>query len=112
VDTVREPLVILDEGLRVISANKSFYGMFRVSKEEIEGQLIYELDNRQWDIPELKRLLVEILPLDTEIEDFLVEHEFPGIGRKRMLLNARKVSQKEGAGKPMILLAMEDVTDK
>ena len=112
IETVREPLVVLDEGLRVVSANRSFYETFAVSKEETEGRIIYELGNRQWDNPDLRRLLGEILPKNSEFHDFLVEHDFPGIGRRRMILNARKIVQKEGAGKAMILLAIEDVTDK
>ncbi len=112
VETVREPLVVLDEGLRVVSANRSFYRVFHVSTEETEGHLIYELGNRQWNIPDLRRLLGEILPQNSEFDDFLVEHDFGGIGRKRMILNARKVVQREGTGKAMILLAIEDVTDK
>ena len=112
VETVREPLVVLDEELRVVSANRSFYRTFAVPKEETEGRLIYELGNRQWDIPDLRRLLGEILPQNSEFDDFPVEHDFPGIGRRRMILNARKVVQREGTGKPMILLAIEDVTDK
>ena len=112
VESVREPLVILDEGLRVISANKSFYDMFRVSKETTEGRFIYELGSGQWNVSELKSRLAEILPFNTEFENFVVEYEFPDIGPKRMILNARKILQKEGALKPMILLAVEDVTDK
>jgi hypothetical protein len=86
--------------------------MFSVPKKETEGRLIYELGNRQWDIPDLRRLLGEILPQNSEFNDFPVEHDFPGIGRKRMILNARRVVQRRGNGKSMILLAMEDVTDK
>jgi two-component system CheB/CheR fusion protein len=112
VETVRQPLVVLDEGLRVVSANRSFYRAFRVSKEETEGSLIYELGNRQWDNSDLRMLLGEILPQNSKFDDFPVEHDFPGAGRRRMILNARKVAQREGTGKPMILLAIEDVTDK
>lgn len=112
VETVREPLLVLDEELRVISANRSFYKKFAAPKEETEGRFIYELDNRQWDIPDLRRLLEEILPQNSKFDDFPVEHEFPGMGRRRMILNARKIVQRQGAGKAMILLAIEDVTDK
>jgi PAS domain S-box-containing protein len=112
VETVREPLVVLDEGLRVVSANRSFYKTFAVRKEETEGRLIYELGNRQWDNPDLRRLLGKILPRNSQFDDFPVEHDFPGMGRRRMILNARKIVQKEGSGKAMILLAIEDVTDK
>jgi two-component system, chemotaxis family, CheB/CheR fusion protein len=112
VETVREPLIVLDEGFRVASVNRSFYRAFQVSKEETEGRLIYELGNRQWDIPDLRRLLEEILSKNHEFDDFRVEHDFPGIGRRHMILNARKIVRKEGAGKGMILLAIEDVTDR
>jgi two-component system, chemotaxis family, CheB/CheR fusion protein len=112
VEAVREPLVVLDEGLRVVSANRSFYKAFAVRKEETEGRLIYQLGNRQWDNPDLRRLLGEILPQNSEFNDFPVEQDFPGVGRRRMILNARKVVQREGAGKATILLAIEDVTDR
>jgi two-component system CheB/CheR fusion protein len=104
--------MILDEDFHVISANWAFYKMFRVPKEETEGHLLYELGNHQWDIPKLRKLLGEILPHNEKFEDFEVEHDFPGIGHKRMLLNARRIIQKETGSKPMILLAMEDVTAK
>jgi two-component system CheB/CheR fusion protein len=112
VETVREPLLVLDEKLRVLSANQSFYKAFAVPKEETEGSLIYELGNRQWDNPDLRRLLGEILPRNSQFSDFLVDHDFPGIGRKRMILNARKIVPSKGDAKAMILLAIEDVTDK
>ena len=112
VETVREPLVVLDGGLKVMFANKAFYRTFQVSKEETEKRLIYELGNGQWDIPELRRLLGEILPQNNKFEDFRVEHDFPGIGRKRMLLNARRIVGKVGDEGAMILLAIEDVTRK
>jgi two-component system CheB/CheR fusion protein len=112
VETLREPLVILDEDLRVIFANWAFYKTFRVSKKETDGHLVYELGNHQWDIPTLRKLLGEILPHNEKFEDFEVEHEFPDVGHKRMLLNARKIVQQEIGVKPMILLAIEDVTGK
>jgi two-component system CheB/CheR fusion protein len=112
VETVREPLVILDDDLRVISANWAFYKTFQVSKGETEGQLFYDLANHQWDIPKLRKLLGEILPKNERFDDFVVEHEFSGIGWKRMILNARKIIQKETGARPMILLAIEDVTSK
>jgi len=112
VQTVRELLVVLDEDFRVTSANPAFYKTFQISKEKTEGQLLFELGNRGWDIPELRKLLGEILPKNEKFEDFVVEHEFPSIGRKRMVLNARKIIQKEIDVKPMILLAIEDATSK
>lgn len=109
VETVREPLVVLDGGLRVRSANRSFYQNFGVSPQETEGRLLYDLGNRQWDIPRLRTLLEEVLPQNKAFNDFEVEHNFPAIGRKVMLLNARtlwgEVNHTE-----LILLAIEDVT--
>ncbi|MDN3515147.1 MAG: PAS domain-containing protein [Candidatus Brocadia sp.] len=109
-ETIREPLVVMDADQRVVSANKSFYSTFKVTRKETEGRLIYELGNHQWDIPELRRLLREILPKNNYFEDFKVCHEFPVIGRRLMLLNARRIAN-EGAGSPMILLAFEDITN-
>lgn len=107
--TVRAPLMVLNGNLRVISANPSFYRTFNVTPKETEGHLLYDLGNGQWDIPELRELLEKVLPGNTIVEDFPVEHEFPGIGMRRMLLNARKISHKEPT-KELILLAIEDVT--
>jgi len=109
VATVREPLVVLDGGLRVRTANRSFYQTFQVKPGETEGRLLYDLGDRQWDIPALRRLLGEILPNDTVFNDFEVEHDFPAIGRKVMLLNARKL-WRAGNHTELILLAVEDVT--
>jgi PAS domain S-box-containing protein len=109
VATVREPLVILDGDLRVRTANRSFYRTFGVSPEETEGRLLYDLGNRQWHIPALRKLLGEVLPQNTAFNDFEVEHDFPAIGRKVMLLNARRICQK-GNHTELILLAIEDVT--
>jgi PAS domain-containing protein len=106
VDTVREPLVVLDAGLRVVSANRSFYKGFQVRPEKTEGQLLFELGNRQWDIPELRQLLEEILPERSTFRDFRVTHSFETIGRRTMLLNARQVRQ-EG----LILLVIADITE-
>src|SRR5208283_5279653 len=91
VDTVREPLLILDATLRVRSANRAFYQTFHVSPVETEGRLIYELGNGQWDIPDLRTLLEDIVPKSSVFNDFELEHTFPAIGRRVMLLNARKL---------------------
>jgi hypothetical protein len=109
VDTVREPFLILDEKLQVVTANKTFYFIFQVKPEETEGRLVYDLGNGQWNIPKLKTFLEDILPKNTYFENFRVEHDFPKIGRKVMMLNAREI---HGAGvkSPIILLAMEDIT--
>lgn len=108
-DTVREALLVLDGDLRVQSANRAFYRSFRVSPRDTEGQLLYELGSRQWDIPSLRALLEEALLDDASFDDFEIEHDFPEIGRKVMLLNARRLRQ-EGAER--ILLAIEDVTER
>jgi signal transduction histidine kinase len=111
VSTVREPLVVLDDELRVISANPSFYSTFKVTPQISEKALLYDLGNRQWDIPRLRELLEEVLPESNTVEDFEVEHDFPDIGQKTMLMNARRIQSKMGAA-PMILLAIEDITER
>ncbi len=108
VDTIREPLLILDATLRVRSANRAFYQTFQVSAAETEGQLIYELGNGQWDTPDLRTLLEDIVPKSSVFDDFELEHSFPVIGRRFMLLNARKLQS--GQHGELIVLAMEDVT--
>ncbi len=107
VETMREFLVVLDKDMRVISVNRSFCRKFKILKEEIENKSIFEINNRLWDIPELRKLLEEILPENNVFNDFEVEHEFPGIGFKKMLLNARRIYQ-DGAGTERILLAIEE----
>jgi len=108
VDTVREPLLILDATLRVQSANRAFYQTFHVSPEETVKRLIYELGNGQWDIPDLRTLLEDIVPKSSVFDDFELEHTFPVIGRRVMLLNARKLQA--GHHGEFLVLAMEDVT--
>ena len=110
VNTVREPLVVLDADLVVISANDVFHNMFQVTKNETDKQSFYTIGNRQWDIPKLRELLENILPENTFFNDFVVDHSFPAIGHRVLLLNARKIQVVKGQ-KPMILLAMEDVTE-
>jgi PAS domain S-box-containing protein len=111
VETVREPLIVLDSDLRVLSANRSFYESFKVTPNETVGNLIYNLGNRQWDIPRLRNLLEDILPKNNKFDDYEVEHVFSNIGHKIMLLNARRIIQKE-IGSQMILLAIEDITER
>ena len=111
VDTVREPLLILDATLRVRSANRAFYQTFHVSPAETEGRLIYELGNGQWDIPDLRTLLEDIVPKSSVFDDFELEHTFPDIGRRVMLLNARKVLY-EADSRANILLGIEDITQR
>src|SRR6187397_1983086 len=110
VDRVREPLLILDATLRVQSANRAFYQTFHVSAGETEGRLIYELGNGQWDIPDLRRLLEDIVRTSSVFNDFELEHTFPVIGRRVMLLNARKLEA--GQHGELLVLAMEDVTER
>ncbi|MGO9952300.1 MAG: CheR family methyltransferase [Dissulfurispiraceae bacterium] len=109
--TVREPLIVLDANFKVITANPSFYQNFRVTPEQTENHILYELGNGQWDIPELRRLLEEILPQSSVFNNFAVDHEFPSIGRRKMLLNASKIVQKE-PNDQLILLAIEDTTGR
>lgn len=111
VDTIREPLLVLDEDLRVVAASRSFCRFFQVSHEETDGQLLSEVGGGQWNIPALIEALRRILPQQGVIEAFEVEWEFPKIGRRVMLLNARKVVR-EGAARTAILLAIEDITER
>ncbi|TSJ36454.1 PAS domain S-box protein [Mucilaginibacter corticis] len=111
VQTVRESLVVLDPAFKVLSINDHFLKTFKVSKEETEGKLLYELGNGQWDIPKLKELLENILPTNNPVEEFEVEHDFPHIGKKLMLLNAHRI-ELEGQYKDRILIAIEDITDR
>lgn len=111
VETVREPLIILDGNLRIKTANKSFFDAFKVSKNETYNKLIFELGNGQWDISELKKLLKEILPKNSHLEDYEVTHTFDDIGTKTMMLNARRIVL-EGHKTELVLLAIEDITHK
>ena len=111
VETVREPLLVLDGELRVMRANPAFYRLFQTTREETENCLLYELGNGQWNIPELRRLLEEILPLNTRFNDFEVRHDFPDIGRRIMLLNARRIYHEDNKTR-FILLAIEDITER
>ena len=111
VETVREPLVVLDTDLRILTANHSFYQTFRVKPEATVGKLIQDIGNRQWDRPELKALFQAILAQGAQFNDFEVEHDFPGIGRKVFQLNARGISR-DDIGAPIILLALEDITQR
>jgi two-component system CheB/CheR fusion protein len=108
IDTVREPLVVLDGDMTVISASRSFYRRFGVVPENTVGRRIYDLGNRQWDIPALRELLENILPQQQSFEDFSVECDIPALGHCKMLLNARRIVAEAGMA-PLILLAMETV---
>lgn len=115
VDIVREPVLILNKELRVMAANESFYRTFQVEAKDTEDKIVYDLGNGQWNIPALRKLLEDILPKNTFFKGFEVAHEFPVIGRKVMILNARQIHRKDDAPSemfpPIILLAMEDVTE-
>ena len=111
VDTVREPLLVLDKDLRVLAASRSFYSTFHVVPSATQGQLLYELGDGQWDIPALRLLLERIVPEHGVMEDYEVEHQFPEIGKRTMLLNARKVFY-EGNSHTTILLGIEDATER
>ncbi|MCL5282450.1 MAG: PAS domain-containing protein [Planctomycetes bacterium] len=109
VETVRQPLLILDQSLRVVGVNPAFCRHFRVRPEETLGRRIYELGNNQWDIPELRKLLEDIIPQNTRFDDYQVRADFPQIGERTMLLNARQTVHK-GETTGRILLAFEDIT--
>jgi two-component sensor histidine kinase len=109
VDTVREPFLVLDKDLRVLAASRSFYTAFRVSPADTHGRLLYALGHGQWDIPKLHLLLEKIVPEQGVMEGYEVEHKFPEIGQRTMLLNARKVFYERGSH-TTILLGIEDIT--
>ena len=106
--TIREPLIVLNAELRVITVNRSFCRTFQVAREEVEGRLIYTIGNNQWDLPDLRRLLEDILSKNSEFENYRVEQDFPLLGHRVMLLNARRILT--AAGPHLILLAIEDIT--
>ena len=111
VETVREPMLVLDKELRVESANRSFYNAFGVNPAVTIGKFIYELGDKQWDIPRLRELLENILTQSTSIEEFQVEHDFKQLGRRTMLLNARRILDPQRKTE-RILLAIEDITER
>ncbi|MGD9949140.1 MAG: PAS domain S-box protein, partial [Desulfobulbus sp.] len=111
INTIREPLLVLNQNLKVVAASRSFYQFFKVKPEETVGQLIYDLGNQQWNIPKLRDLLETILPQKASFDDYEVEHNFSTIGRRVMLLNARQIEQAMGKER-IILLAIEDITER
>jgi diguanylate cyclase (GGDEF)-like protein/PAS domain S-box-containing protein len=111
VETIREPLLVLDSELKILSVNRCFYSTFEVTPINTIGQFIYDLGNRQWDIPKLRVLFEEILPSESAFDGYEVEHDFSSVGRKTIILNARKITQQSGT-KELILLAMEDATER
>jgi two-component system CheB/CheR fusion protein len=110
IENARMPTLVLDSELRATAANPAFYRVFDVSRTETEKRLIYELGNGQWNIPRLRELLEEIVPRNSRVDDFEMSHDFPHLGPRDMLLNARRVELQPGH--PFILLAIEDVTEK
>ena len=108
--TIREPLLVLDANLRVIMANRSFYRTFKTKPKETEGRFIYKLGEGEWNIPELRKLLENILPQNTSFENFEVEYTFKKVGKRTLLLNARRIYKKRGKTQ-LILLAIEDITE-
>ena len=111
VDTVREPMLVLDAALHIQTASRAFFRTFGVSREETEGQFIYDLGNGQWNIPALRTLLEDVLKKTEEFHDFEVIHDFPSLGRRVMLLNARKIWTEENDSE-LVLLAIEDSTER
>jgi len=111
VETVREPLLVLSPALKILTANRRFYDTFKVTPEETIGNFIYDLGDRQWNIPKLQALLENILPNFAVFNNYEVDHVFPNIGHKVILLNARQIFRKD-VGSHIILLAMEDITDR
>jgi two-component sensor histidine kinase len=111
VDTIREPLLVLDQDLRVVTANRAFYQAFRMKRRDVHRRPVYGLGDGQWDIPELRLLLEGVAPQHAAMEAYEVERDFPVIGRRSMLLNAREVLFQKSSRK-LILLAIEDVTDR
>ena len=111
IDTAREPFLILDAKLHVLSANRTFYRIFRVKRKDTVNTLVYNLGNGQWNIPALRTLLKKILPKHTSFVDYEVDHVFPDIGSKIFLLNARRVFSAH-TERPIVLLAMEDITKR
>lgn len=111
VSTVREPLLVLDASLRVQTANRSFFKTFKVSEQETLGRNVYDLGAKQWDIPELRKILSEVISKKQAFENFEVSFTFPAIGHKIMLLNAREIQNRSGES-GLILLAFEDITER
>ena len=111
IETVRQPLIVLDPDLRVILANRAYYQHFQCTSEEIEGQMLYDICSKKWDVPKLKELLSHILPEKTSFDNFEITAVFDHIGIRTMLLNARKIYRDDNHTN-MILLAIEDITER
>ena len=111
INTMHDPLIILYEDLKVALASRSFYQAFEVKPGETEGQFIYDLGNRQWDIPKLRDLLEEILPKTTSFDNFEIEHDFPHLGKRSMLLNACRIYLEANRTK-LIVITIKDITER
>ena len=110
VDAVRDPLIVMDANLKILLVNKPFYNAFKVIPDETIGKFIYDLGNRQWNIPKLRKLLEEIIPNNASFDGYVIEHDFPNIGKRIMVLNARRIPRPPQTPR-IILLAIEDITD-
>lgn len=110
-NTVREAILILDENIRVLSANRSFFNIFKVDSANTIGSFLFDLGNGQWNIQELRVLLETIIPKKTSVDNFEIEHNFEGIGQRIMLLNACKIAEKNDS-RQRILLVIEDITER
>lgn len=111
INMMHDPIIILNEDFTVALASHSFYQTFEVKPDKTEGQFIYDLGNRQWDIPQLRQLLEEILPKTTSFEDYEITHDFPGIGQRIMLLNARRIYLQANQTR-FIIITIKDITDR
>lgn len=115
VDVVREPVMLLDKNCNILAANEAFYQLFQVGKNDIEGKSIYKIGNGQWNIPALRKLLVDILPKNTFFKGFEVDREFPIIGRRTLIINARHIYSKDKTTSklfpPIIMIAIDDVSE-
>lgn len=115
VDVLREPVIILDRNFKVLAANEAFYKLFQVEQKDTEGKIVYNLGNGQWDIPALRKLLENILPQNTFFKGFEVEHDFPVIGHRTIILNARHIHSRDKTTSelfpPIIMIAMEDISE-
>lgn len=110
IDTIHEPLVVLDEHQRIVVASRSFYKKFNHTREDTAGKIFYDLGNGQWNIPTLRTLLEKVIPTHTNVVDYEVEHNFPSLGRRIMHVNAREVRDQKGVQK--MLLSIFDITEQ
>ncbi|WP_363485761.1 HWE histidine kinase domain-containing protein [Mesorhizobium sp.] len=110
VDTVPTPLVVLDGALCIQNANRAFLRTFKVNRDDTIGKHIYDLGDGQWDIPELRRLLTDVIPKSTAVVDYEVEHDFPGLGKRTMLVTARTINQDDNG--TTMLLSLVDASDR